>query len=402
MTTFESHASFAAISSIVSIGIAVGFSLLLLVLPARAALRAWASGLWLLAIAVCLRQLVDTAATPAVVPLLAICGVLAGAFLLQGVCLHVQRQLGPWMLLFLVSPVLLALLVDALPGQGHGAWRHVAKLSMVMMYAGMAWLLSRNVPAQLQLSHYLASGVFAAHVVLGLYGMELPRAGLQPAGIEAAVANTQGISVDILLLIAQCFALMLLILEEMLCRLHARANSDGLTGLLNRAALTAGGQRALARADAAGMQLSLLIFDLDHFKQINDSWGHAAGDGVLRHFAGFARRHISAGGQLLGRYGGEEFVMVLPGMAAGEALLLARGLVDGVRASVVAGEVVELRYTVSVGVAAADGSCSFEQLVARADAALYRAKANGRDCAWLDAGWRLGGRHGGDEDVKVA
>jgi diguanylate cyclase (GGDEF)-like protein len=163
--------------------------------------------------------------------------------------------------------------------------------------------------------------------------------------------------------------------------LHARrdASHDALTGLLNRRAAAERLQLERARAERQRAALSVLMLDIDHFKRINDRWGHAAGDGMLLAVADVLRHELRAS-DLGVRHGGEEFLIVLPGDSAaqalevaerirGEAAQLAVPLEDGETASI----------TVSIGIATFDGSESAEQLVARADAALYRAKQGGRD-----------------------
>jgi diguanylate cyclase (GGDEF)-like protein len=154
---------------------------------------------------------------------------------------------------------------------------------------------------------------------------------------------------------------------------------DPLSGLLNRRALS-----RFARAfDAEGDRrrrgsLALVIFDLDHFKRINDERGHSAGDACIRAFA----EHLSAEmrrSDVLARYGGEEFLAVLPGASVTIAIALAdrvRARLD--REGVVAGDS-KVPLTVSAGVAVGGGLERFDDLLARADRALYRAKAAGRN-----------------------
>ena len=154
---------------------------------------------------------------------------------------------------------------------------------------------------------------------------------------------------------------------------------DHLTGLANRRAFFEAAQLELQRYLHVTRSLSLVMIDADHFKRVNDEHGHAVGDTVLRHLAAgleatFHARDVKA------RIGGEEFVVLLPGAALDEALELARHFCESTARAVVEIEGVEVRYTVSAGVAEMDGTAgSIDALLKRADAALYRAKANGRN-----------------------
>jgi diguanylate cyclase (GGDEF)-like protein len=153
---------------------------------------------------------------------------------------------------------------------------------------------------------------------------------------------------------------------------------DSLTGALNRAGILAELEADIARLRRDGQPLAVAMVDLDHFKRINDTWGHAAGDDVLRESV---RR---MGGVLrpydrLGRLGGEEFLVVLPGCDPDGA----RAVAERVRTSLAMEAVESGRYrvpvTASVGLASADAACTATTLLQRADKALYEAKAEGRN-----------------------
>ncbi len=158
--------------------------------------------------------------------------------------------------------------------------------------------------------------------------------------------------------------------------LRERAETDGLTGLLLRNRFFELGRIALREADRRGQAVAMLFLDADHFKQINDIYGHAAGDAALVSLADSLRAQVREG-DLIGRIGGEEFAMLLPGVDREQALLRAEQL----RLSVRAGHHPGGRLTASIGVAACGPNHrdSIEALLARADHAMRQAKLDGRD-----------------------
>jgi diguanylate cyclase (GGDEF)-like protein len=150
---------------------------------------------------------------------------------------------------------------------------------------------------------------------------------------------------------------------------------DPLTGLLNRKALATRFEEIAQQAAATGGSVCLLACDLDHFKAINDMYGHERGDSVLRETANVMRGHLRSF-ELAYRLGGEEFLVVLPGASAHEGEAIA----ERVRAGIESARPGGLHITVSTGVAAASGGqVTFEALFRAADAALYGAKRDGRN-----------------------
>ncbi len=165
-------------------------------------------------------------------------------------------------------------------------------------------------------------------------------------------------------------------LEKELRRL---ATTDGLTGVLNRSALLAAGQREMDWVRPVGQAVVLLMIDVDHFKGINDRYGHAGGDLALKHLVATLRFGLREG-DLLGRMGGEEFAVVLQSGSAEIAEVVAERLRSRVEREHVAFGDQIIEMTISIGLAvqqAADQS--IERLMARADAALYNAKWSGRN-----------------------
>lgn len=161
--------------------------------------------------------------------------------------------------------------------------------------------------------------------------------------------------------------------------LQALATTDSLTKLANRHYFHGQLKREWERLQRSGGPAALLMLDLDHFKQVNDSYSHAAGDAVLRRFAELVSASLRKTDQA-GRLGGEEFAILLPGADHAGALEFAERLRARVAADEIAYDDRELRITVSIGVTElAKSDATAEVALARADAALYRAKTNGRN-----------------------
>jgi diguanylate cyclase (GGDEF)-like protein len=177
------------------------------------------------------------------------------------------------------------------------------------------------------------------------------------------------------LLATVSFSMSTLSEEQQKEALRDTAARDGLTGLLNRTAFFQLAEAARERAlgDAAGG--SLVMADLDHFKQLNDQYGHQAGDRALVAFADCCRSAVRSA-DLVARYGGEEFVILLPGADAARADEVARAISTGLARR---SEPDLPLPTVSFGVAELDPALSLDEMVQRADTALYRAKTTGRD-----------------------
>ena len=163
--------------------------------------------------------------------------------------------------------------------------------------------------------------------------------------------------------------------------LRHQATHDVLTGIWNRAMVVDQLERELARARREGQSLAIILADLDHFKSVNDTYGHAAGDAVLREAAarlvGVPRRY-----DFVGRYGGEEFLLVLPNCELPEAALVAERVRTAVAADPISVGTIGLPLTVSLGVACTSGKYeAADVLLQQADEALYHAKAMGRNRA---------------------
>jgi diguanylate cyclase (GGDEF)-like protein len=254
-------------------------------------------------------------------------------------------------------------------------WNYCSAFPIALACGLAARELLRDGPLRSMRSLPLPVAITAGHAIFYAFrSLVLPvlvahhGEGILPALGEATLYE------GVLYSVAMPMALLALVREEAQGHLFAASRTDYLTGLGNRQRFFEEGVPMLRR----DMPVSLLAFDLDHFKAINDRWGHAAGDEVLKSFARVARETVGTGA-LLARIGGEEFAALLPGQDSsgaqqvGEAVarrLAATGTGDGGR----------IRATVSVGVAefGVDGT-DLTSLMSTADRALYAAKALGRN-----------------------
>ncbi len=166
-------------------------------------------------------------------------------------------------------------------------------------------------------------------------------------------------------------------LGEQKKQLEALSRTDGLTGLFNRAHWQNCLEAEFARSVRLGAPVALLMMDLDHFKSVNDRFGHAAGDEVLRRAADLLRANLRCV-DVIGRYGGEEFAVILPHTHAAAAQVVAERLRRALSELQLPG--IDSRFTLSVGVAPLlPGTGGVDVWLAQADAALYAAKQQGRD-----------------------
>ncbi len=172
-------------------------------------------------------------------------------------------------------------------------------------------------------------------------------------------------------------------LRQAVSDLDRLSRTDALTGSLNYRGFLETGANLWREAGASNEPLSVLALDIDHFKRYNDLYGHAEGDGALRRFAGAVRSALLHADDVLARPGGEEFIVFLPGSTLEQAMKVGERVCQRVRdADIVHAASSEGRMTVSIGIATRQsGDDEVEQMLRRADAALYRAKAAGRNRA---------------------
>ncbi len=280
-----------------------------------------------------------------------------------------RRRLALYALLAFDVAALLA--TRLLPGQGSGRSLDTA-LWIGLPVAGGAFLavLARG-------GRGTRAFLFAAFSVLAL------AAGAELAAREGVLLGTPALpplGVGFVLFTA----LLLPRVAEQERRLFTRATTDPLTGLLNRAAFEERAQAEIARAERTGRSLAIAMLDIDHFKSFNDHHGHPAGDAALSAVARAVARTVR-GIDAAGRYGGEEFIVLLV-EAEADAALPALERIRSAVASLGPPRIAR-PITISAGIAVHQGLFSrvtFASLVARADAALYAAKNSGRDRVSLE------------------
>jgi diguanylate cyclase (GGDEF) domain len=245
-------------------------------------------------------------------------------------------------------------------------------------------LLVVNVPQRVRLPYWFTASGFiiliVGAVVRVIYSYWFPPEDLMQGGPVQALAYLT----LLLLLIISSFGCLWIVAAHLALELEIQARTDSLTGTLNRLALDESLDVELTRAQREKQTLSVLLFDLDHFKELNDRLGHQYGDSALQMVAEITRQELRAS-DLLARYGGEEFLVVLPGTDKEGAMKTAERLRRRIEKQAIArGN--ENILTSSYGVATfpEDGD-NADALIARADAMLYAAKQAGRNnvmAAW--------------------
>lgn len=367
------------VSLLMGIGASVGFTSLMAVLNTQRVLRIWVASIWINTLGVILiglrNHIPDALSIVLGNGLLVTGNVLA----LKGIAQHLDLPMR-WRwptLLALVYTGAIAWFAYVTPNLG--ARLLAGSLQAMAFNFAYAYLLLRYAEPDIRKSCRIAAAVL---IVNGLCYAARACTPLDPgtqnmmqAGMSAAATYVIGI----LTTLASYFALLQLITERLVVDLRRAARTDGLTGLLNRSAIVAEGRAALERCLERGQPFALLIFDLDYFKQINDRWGHDAGDAVLRHVTHMLREAIQWPGYLASRYGGEEFVVALPGATLVQGLEAAERLRHALAHSHARVGSQSIPVTASIGVAIARRGTRFEHLVRLADQAMYRTKFDGRN-----------------------
>ena len=181
----------------------------------------------------------------------------------------------------------------------------------------------------------------------------------------------------VLYAVGTVFVIFMLVSERTVSAHRTAAATDPLTGMFNRRGFAEATSRVIEREANAGRPVTALIFDIDHFKSINDRFGHPAGDEILKLFAGIVVNTLRIT-DLSGRIGGEEFAALLP-CSLEEGVIAAERVREAFERSGIVDETGPVDTTVSIGVAGGPAGTELEVLLAAADAALYQAKRGGRN-----------------------
>ena len=185
--------------------------------------------------------------------------------------------------------------------------------------------------------------------------------------------------------LAVALTMFVVLVRDSFLEMAVRSETDALSGLLNRRGFERRADAAMLAAIDQGLPVSLVIVDIDNFKSVNDTYGHAAGDKVIAAFSAFLGS-VASNHHVAGRIGGEEFAIVLPGTNLMAARLFAEGARNALAGMPVEGLPETRRVTASFGVAELLPGESASSLMRRADAALYEAKNSGRDCVRVSGG----------------
>ncbi len=244
-----------------------------------------------------------------------------------------------------------------------------------------AWLMLKHYRGRRSSVHYRLLTGLACIFALSQLARSIYFYTLHPAPTSIMLASGWNIVLLCLgaaIMPALSMSSVLMLHESLQTEAENAANRDFMTGALSRKHLFTIGQQQILHAAASHQPLTLLLIDLDHFKTINDTFGHAAGDEVLRAFADMVNGHLR-GQDTLGRLGGEEFAILLPDATVEAGWQVAERLRLHAQQHLVSSSFGDCRYSISIGVADWHGGESFDQLCRRADQALYEAKNNGRN-----------------------
>jgi diguanylate cyclase (GGDEF)-like protein len=313
-------------------------------------------------------------------PLLTLPPVLAGAMIFiacgmlwSGMRLFYGRRLSP---LGTFAGAFVWLTVSWLPGMAEG---QPARLGLgAVVVAAYTFFIAfelgreRRKPLYSRTAAIVMPGLYA-----GIFLMPLAMRAFLPESFSERWLNVFAIG-SILYAVGAAFIVMLMVKDHSLRFYRKAATTDSLTGLMNRGAFLEAARKMQVHQGARGAPVTLLMFDLDKFKSINDRFGHATGDNVLRVFAQVARASVRAT-DIVGRLGGEEFVAIVPEPMEG-ATMIAERLRAAFEIAGVTVDTIAIGATVSIGLATSyRPESDLDSLLLRADEALYRAKNGGRN-----------------------
>lgn len=297
------------------------------------------------------------------------------SFALIGVARHYRVE-PPWTAMAAIW-IVTVLLVPVVFSMTYGSLSRLVLyqlpyFAMQALFGIMIWRSGRRQPLDLLLVVLQAVGA-TLYLLKPLFAMLVGTA-RTPQDYMATTYAAISQSGSVVVLIATGLVMLLVTMRDTTAEMIARSETDPLSGVFNRRGFERHAEAALAREGRA----TLIAADLDHFKQINDSFGHAAGDGVIAHFAAMLTE-AAPSEAIVGRVGGEEFAVLLPAALLSDGRLYA----EAVRAAFASAELpvlgVDRRFSASFGVAQWMPPETLSDLLHRADTALYRAKSGGRN-----------------------
>lgn len=315
--------------------------------------------------------------------------VLSGVIRLHGAALFLGRRLPKavylWPALFAVLFAYFLYVHD-----WHAVRALLLACSGLVVTWAMAWLLAREGPLGLGPMRWLTAGFFT--ILGGVFLCWVLMMLADPA--RAAMFGARGSFtklVALLSLLSNLSWVFLIVLmnserleQELLAtqeELRRQAMTDELTGLPNRRGILEAAEREMDQARQQGLPLTVLLVDIDHFKVVNDTYGHVAGDAVLCRVAQCCRQALPGPG-LLGRLGGDEFMALMPATDMAGALAAAQQMRQNLAQAQGQASPPGPEVTLSMGATALHGWDQVSSLLERADRALYQAKQAGRDRAW--------------------
>lgn len=307
-------------------------------------------------------------------------GALALTLILQAVLSWRHARMAP---IFYLTPVVLMLAVSLVLLHDRESRLIVASFILSYQVALILWALHR--PGNLIVGRgrmIMAIALMVGMASMAYRGMALWFGWHEVTPFQSRDSlNTLFYMINYLGMIFLAFGFVLGSVEQSAEMNRRIAREDSLTGLANRRALFEAMDRLFAIAGAAGQPLSLMIIDVDHFKQVNDRFGHQVGDAVLKQVAETIKQRLR-GNDIVGRIGGEEFLAVLPDTPPNGAIRVAEELRQTLAAKPVVKEGHEIEVTISIGLYCSERLASTETtdaMIAAADEALYLAKTKGRN-----------------------
>ena len=305
---------------------------------------------------------------------------LAGA-LLSAAIIRRYRLAVPWRAMTVIGALSMGFFLWFLLGDPSIVGRIYAISFALGIFAAMIAAKLRPVPKRHIVDHILfwfgiawaLNYTLRPLLVLGVTGDIADYAGFQQSVYWTTVIFSQAICSVLLAL-----TLMVAVAIDLMAELREQADGDALSGLRNRRGFEAAAGGTVRAAADEGRAVALLIADLDHFKAVNDTHGHAAGDAIIAAFGAHVRA-LAPEDAIAGRIGGEEFALLLPGAGIESARALAEAIRTGFAAACAGHVPAAVAPTVSIGLAAARPGARLSQLMRDADQALYAAKRAGRD-----------------------